>query len=73
MQKMPTRFRRRCAYTIPAVMAAGRAGGTVMVTMSRDSMIMVLAGTWMKIRNGKQQRAVTRIETIRKKKVTSPL
>lgn len=46
MQKMPTRFRRRWANTIPAVMAAGSAGGTVMVTMSRDSMTMVLAGTW---------------------------
>lgn len=46
MQKMPTRFRRRCAYTIPAVMAAGRAGGMVMVMMSRDSMMMVFAGTW---------------------------
>lgn len=45
MQKMPIRFRRRCAYTMPAVIAAGSAGGTVMVTMSRDSMMMVLAGT----------------------------
>ena len=47
MQKMPTRFKRRCAYTIPAVIAAGRAGGTVMVMMSRDSTMMVLAGTWI--------------------------
>lgn len=46
MQKMPTRFRRRWAYTMPAVMAAGKAGGTVMVMMSRDSMMMVLAETW---------------------------
>lgn len=46
IQKMPTRLRRRWAYTMPAVMAAGSAGGTVMVMMSRDSMMMVLAGTW---------------------------
>lgn len=46
MQKMPMRLRRRWAYTMPAVMAAGSAGGTVMVMMSRDSMMMVLAGTW---------------------------
>lgn len=46
VQKMPKRFSRRWAKTIPAVMAAGRAGGTVMVMMSRDSMTMVLAGTW---------------------------
>lgn len=45
MQKIPMFFSRRCAYTIPAVMAAGSAGGTVMVTMSRDSIMMVLAGT----------------------------
>lgn len=50
MQKMPTRFRRRCAYTMPAVMAAGKAGGTAMVKMSRDSVMMVLAGT-LKSRN----------------------
>lgn len=46
MQKMPRFLRRRCAYTIPAVIAAGRAGGTVMVMMSSDSMMMVLAGTY---------------------------
>lgn len=46
MQKMPIRLRRRWAYTIPAVMAAGSAGGTVMVIMSRDSIMMVFAGTW---------------------------
>lgn len=45
MQKMPMCLRRRWAYTMPAVMAAGSAGGTVMVMMSRDSMMMVLAGT----------------------------
>ena len=31
---------------MPAVKAAGSAGGTVMVMMSRDSMMMVLAGTY---------------------------
>lgn len=46
MQKMPRPLRRRCAYTIPAVMAAGSAGGTVMVMMSSDSMMMVLAETY---------------------------
>lgn len=45
MQKIPKFFRRLCAYTIPAVIAAGNAGGTVMVMISRDSIIMVLAGT----------------------------
>lgn len=54
MQKIPMRLRRRCAYTIPAVMAAGNAGGTVMVTMSRDSIMMVLAGTWGR-QKGKSQ------------------
>lgn len=52
MQKMPTRLSRLWAYTMPAVMAAGRAGGTVMVTISRDSMIMVLAGTWKGLSEG---------------------
>lgn len=47
MQKIPICFKRLCAYTMPAVMAAGKAGGTVMVMMSRDSMMMVLAGTWL--------------------------
>lgn len=46
MQKMPIFLRRRWAYTMPAVMAAGSAGGTVIVMMSRDSMMMVLAGDW---------------------------
>lgn len=46
IQKIPMRLRRRCAYTIPAVMAAGNAGGTVMVMMSKDSITMVSAGTW---------------------------
>lgn len=45
IQKIPSFFRRLCAYTIPAVKAAGRAGGTVMVMMSSDSIIIVLAGT----------------------------
>lgn len=54
MQKIPARFRRRCAYTIPAVMAAGKAGGTVMVIMSRDSVMMVLAGTWISSRDNHQ-------------------
>lgn len=45
MQKIPKFLRRLCAYTIPAVIAAGNAGGTVMVIISRDSIIMVLAGT----------------------------
>lgn len=59
MQKIPMFFSRRCAYTIPAVMAAGSAGGTVMVTMSRDSIMMVLAGTWGKqIRKSEELRYV---------------
>lgn len=33
---------------MPAVMAAGSAGGTVIVMMSRDSMMMVWTGTWGK-------------------------
>lgn len=45
MQKIPKFLRRLCAYTIPAVIAAGSAGGTVMVIISRDSIIMVLACT----------------------------
>lgn len=45
MQKIPKFLRRLCAYTIPAVKAAGNAGGTVMVIISRDSIMMVLAGT----------------------------
>lgn len=45
MQKIPKFLRRLCAYTIPAVIAAGNAGGTVMVIISRDSIMMVLAGT----------------------------
>lgn len=40
---------------MPAVMAAGRAGGTVMVMMSRDSMIMVLAATWMRQRRSDER------------------
>lgn len=35
-------------------MAAGSAGGTVMVMMSKDSMMMVLAGTW----GGQEERSV---------------
>lgn len=54
MQKMPMFLRRRWAYTMPAVIAAGSAGGTVMVMMSRDSMMMVLAGTWVR-QKGKSQ------------------
>lgn len=46
MQKMPMRLRRRWAYTMPAVMAAGSAGGTVMVMMSKDLMMIRVAGTW---------------------------
>lgn len=46
MQNMLMFLRRRWAYTMPAVMAAGSAGGTVIVMMSRDSMMMVLAGVW---------------------------
>lgn len=46
IQNIPMFLRRRCAYTIPAVMAAGNAGGTVMVMMSRASMMIVLADTW---------------------------
>ena len=34
MQKMPCFLSRFWAYTVPTVMAAGRAGGTMMVTMS---------------------------------------
>lgn len=45
MQKIPSFLRRLCAYTIPAVIAAGKAGGTVMVIISRDSIMMVFAGT----------------------------
>lgn len=34
MQKMPAVFSLRWAYTMPTVIAAGRAGGTTIVTMS---------------------------------------
>lgn len=40
MQKIPTFFSLLWAYTIPAVIAAGRAGGTVIVMISRDSIII---------------------------------
>lgn len=41
------RFPRRCcwAYTTPAIMAAGKAGGTVMVRRSRDSSTMRPVGS----------------------------
>lgn len=41
MQEMPSFFSRLCAKTMPAVMAAGRAGGTVMVMISSDLMMIV--------------------------------
>lgn len=45
MQKILRFLRRLCAYTIPAVIAAGNAGGTVIVIISRDSIMMVFTGT----------------------------
>lgn len=35
MQKIPFFFILFCAYTVPTVIAAGRDGGTTMVTISR--------------------------------------
>ena len=43
-------------------MAAGRAGGTVMVMMSRDSMMMVLAGTWREEEQSEKTRDVLEMD-----------
>lgn len=59
IQNIPMFLRRRCAYTIPAVMAAGNAGGTVMVMMSRASMMIVLADTW-----GRQKGPSQELQTV---------
>lgn len=46
IQKIPIFFSLLWAYTIPAVIAAGSAGGTVIVMISRDSIIISPASTY---------------------------
>lgn len=46
IQKMPTFFSLLWAYTMPAVIAAGSAGGTVIVMISRDSIIISPTSTY---------------------------
>ncbi len=49
MQKMPAFFRRFWAYTVPTVMAAGRAGGTTIVMMSKARSTTFFVGACEKI------------------------
>lgn len=46
IQKIPTFFSLLWAYTMPAVIAAGSAGGTVIVMISRDSIIISATSTY---------------------------
>lgn len=46
IQKIPIFFSLLWAYTMPAVIAAGSAGGTVMVMISRDSIIITPISTY---------------------------
>ena len=46
MQYIPVFLRRDWAYTVPTVMAAGNAGGTIIVMMSNTRTTIIIGRIW---------------------------